>query len=173
MIRYLMLLAAVVFAAIALTGCNAIPGHPPEKPTVAKCVTLEITLTEEVESKEGGGALESKELMKVVQRISIGSEFESRSEKKKDYKEIESGVEVDVTGKEVFSISGDSKYLDEYRFLLNMDLQYADEEMKVNFSATPSTILAYATTDSVVITESGPFKITLRLSQLGASVYTR
>jgi hypothetical protein len=171
--RYITLVVAVVFAAAAVTGCLAKRGYPGAKPSVAKCVTLEITLTQEVQSQEGGGALETKELMKVVQRITVGTEFESRDEKKKDYKEMESGVEVDVTGKEVFSVSGNSKTLDTDNFLLMVELQYVDEEAKVNFDAKPSAIIAYDSTDEVVLTESGAFKITLKVSQPESVDYTK
>ena len=172
MTKYLMLFAAVLFAAAALMGC-AHRGFPPTKPAVAKCVTLEITLTQEVESTEGGGALETKELMKVVQRVSIGNEYASRTEKTKTYKEMEADVETDVTGREVFSIAGDSKYLDNDKFLLSMELQYTDDETKVNFSAKPSAILPYESTDAVVLTESGAFKVTLKVSKPESAEYTR
>jgi hypothetical protein len=172
--RYALFVLVAVLAVAILAGCASHRGFPPRGNAASRSITVEITLREEAESTEGGGALETKDLMKLVQRVNIGEDFESRNEERKEYTRKESGVDVTVTGRKMFSIDGSTKALKgSDKFVLSVELQYLDEEANKEFSASPSTMLPFKESDEIILTESGQYTVTLKLSEPDDTEYTK
>lgn len=170
--KYAVLLTAAVLAATVLTGCkgssNGVHSSVRSKSDSLKvsCVTLTFTFKEIAESEEGGGALQEKVHMTMVQRVSLGSEFEIHDEKTVDYEEEIEGLTVPVSGVRMFSVNGNTKVLgDSGKFILNAEIRHIDEPRKVTFNGKPSVILAMHSDEETVITESGPIIITLKVSE--------
>jgi hypothetical protein len=167
MTRYaLSLLAAVIALPLLLGSCAHTGWGPQPKKNIVRSVTLEIILKQEAPSKEaeGGGALETIDLMKVIQRVNIGQEFTDRDEKRVTYTEKESGVDVPVTGRQAFVLTGKTIPYDDYQFSLNMELQYVDDKEKINFQVKPSVLLYYESGDETLVARSGSFRVMLRVS---------
>lgn len=175
--RYAVLLAIAAVAAALAAGCSGSAVRPTKGrnvPATASCVTLEFTFKEITESETGGGAIEEKVRMKLIQRVTIGSEFETHDEKTVSYEEDVEGIKVPVTGLRMFTVGGVTKLLgDSRKFSLNAELRYIDEPEKINFSAKPSAVISMDSAEEIVISESGSITVTLKVTAPEETTYPK
>ena len=103
--------------------------------------------------------------MRLTQRATIGGEFDIHDEKTVKYEEEIEGIPTPLTGRRLFAVTGSTKMMgDSGKFILNAEIRYLDEPLKITFSGKPSLLVTLKSTDEVIIVESGTLVVSLKVS---------